>query len=356
MLLAMMSDAADEVITLLRVLDSEDFEMAEISLEIDSMLSRLKYLFLQARLGAFSHKCGSGPAHCRSRVSASIGSRRRQLLQEHVVDCGYTAYVLEELKQPTAFLVRGRPKTLGGVPSRALLEECLAVMKTFVYLCSETVAAEFPVIDICSAFRIFDLSIKGRDRGAETAEHLPDTCDCAARLCQAFDVPLEPFLQEFWDHRPIAMHHAISHDCGSFAAWRESVCKTSARSGTAERHPSDHLCELLIRLGAWGGGTTSGVERQFAQKRAHITADRKTMDVEHQRLEMKIVSDFDRCGPDAVCNVAATLWSALYGEPRLGSTTRLDKGVKRGSKAMGALSFACRVGLCLPDAPSLLWS
>ncbi|CAE7339470.1 unnamed protein product, partial [Symbiodinium sp. CCMP2456] len=263
-LLAMMSDAADEVITLLRVLDTENFEMAEISLEIDSMLSRLKYLFLQ----------------------------------EHVWDCGYTAYILEELKQPTAFLVRGQPKTLGGVPSRALLQECLGVMKTFVYLCSETVVAEFPVIDICSAFRIFDLSIKGRDRGAETAEHLPDTRDCAARLCQAFDVPLEPLLHEFWDHRRIAMHHAISHDCGSFAAWREAVYKTSARSGTADRHPSDHLRELLIRLGAWGGGTTSGVERQFAQKRTHITADRKTMDVELQRLEMKIVSDFDRCGPE----------------------------------------------------------
>ncbi|CAE7324979.1 unnamed protein product [Symbiodinium microadriaticum] len=50
-LLAMMSDAADEVITLLRVLDSENFEMAEISLEIDSMLSRLKYLFLQEDCG-----------------------------------------------------------------------------------------------------------------------------------------------------------------------------------------------------------------------------------------------------------------------------------------------------------------
>ena len=86
------------------------------------------------------------------------------------------------------------------------------MMKTFVYLCSETVVAEFPVIDICSAFRIFDLSVKGRDRGAETAEHLPDTRDCTARLCQAFDVPLEPLLQEFWDHRRIAMHHAISHD------------------------------------------------------------------------------------------------------------------------------------------------
>ena len=212
-------------------------------------------------------------------------------------------------------------------------------MKTFVALVSETLAAEFPTLDLTNAFKIFDVSSKTRATGGEAPDHLAETQDCAARLCQAFNVPLEPFLQEFWDHQAIATHHAVSHDTSSFLAWKESVRKTQSRS--SERHPSGHLSQVLMRLGAWGGCTTSGVEQQFSQLRSWIGPERECLGADLQRCELKMLSDYDRCGSASVNRLAAAIWPCFYGTPRMGCATRLDKGVKR------------RVEDCLQPAPTI---
>ena len=50
LLLAMMADAADECIVLVRFLDSEDYELSTFMLEIESCMSRLHFLFVEAGL------------------------------------------------------------------------------------------------------------------------------------------------------------------------------------------------------------------------------------------------------------------------------------------------------------------
>ena len=189
-------------------------------------------------------------------------------------------------------------------------------------LVTQTVEAEFPGFGLLSAMSIFNLNHRTRDAevGQDGMVHVQEA---AQRLCSVFtDVDQQGFIDEFLDVRPIAMHHSKLVSVSSFDAWREAIRKVSRRS--KQTHPTGNLVKLIMRLGAWDGCSTSGVERVFAKLRQcerHLSS-------ENRRLELKMFWDYDRIGPEAN-STASTIWDKLYGAPRNGSTTRLDTGVKR---------------------------
>ena len=119
--LAMLADAGQEAIQLLRTLDREDAPTEDIPFLLEAMLQKISMLFVDGQ----------------------------------VVHCGHTHWVLQSLKFPV--LVRGvrevgaqaqdlQPKILGnskGVPGY-IINKSLEHMSAWVKLAHEVVQAEFP--------------------------------------------------------------------------------------------------------------------------------------------------------------------------------------------------------------------
>ncbi len=109
MLLAMMADGADEALSLVRFLDSETHDVAQVPLRCTTFVNRLNFLFVEGRCVSF----------------------------------GYCAYAMELLQTPRGFYARGVPKTLGG-PGRiteGIIKKCLAHMCCWVRLAVTTLQA-----------------------------------------------------------------------------------------------------------------------------------------------------------------------------------------------------------------------
>lgn len=199
-------------------------------------------------------------------------------------------------------------------------------MHAWVALLTQTIEAEFPGFSLMSAMSIFNLNGRSRDSevGQDGMTHVQES---AQRLCAVFtDVDQQGFIDEFLDIRPIAMHHSKLVSVSSFECWREAIRKVGRRSSHV--HPTGNLAKLIMRLGAWDGCTTSGVERVFAKLR---DCERCLSD-ENKRLELKMFWDYDRIGTSEVHSTASTIWNQIYGPHRNGSTSRLDTGVRRKRK------------------------
>ena len=134
-LLAMLADAGQEAIQLLRTLDREDAPTEDIPFLLEAMLQKISMLFVDGQ----------------------------------VVHCGHTHWVLQSLKFPV--LVRAvrevgaqaqemQPQILGssrGVPGH-IINKALERMSAWVKLAHEVVQAEFPDFRALSAFSVFSLT------------------------------------------------------------------------------------------------------------------------------------------------------------------------------------------------------
>ena len=263
---------------------------------------------------------------------------------------GYTRYMIESLNQNRGFLSEGRPKSVGG-PGKvtaAMVSECLAVMQTYVALCAKTMAAEFPKFDLLTSFEAFDVSKARRSKGEDTVDMVEVS---VTRLAQVFSVNKEKLKAQFYDVRPYAMHQAACHGTSSFDSWRAAFEKINMRPSTRAAHPTDTLLPILVRYGAFNGCTTSGVEQLFSRMAACQTSERLSLSFETLLAETKIVADYERCGADTVCKLAASYWAKHFEPPRRSATERLDTGVgKRKRCETGGRSFMAetckRLRLC----------
>lgn len=124
LLLAACADCSDEAMTLIRFLDSEEHDLAHVQLECQSMLSRLHWLIIERNLQR----------------------------------CGYTHHMAEQLKRARGFLVRGKPKSIGGLSNPApLLDKVFQRMASWLHLATQTVHSEFPSFELLSSFMMFDV-------------------------------------------------------------------------------------------------------------------------------------------------------------------------------------------------------
>ena len=113
-LAGMCADAAHESILLVRFLDTEKHDVAEVPMECDAYLSKLHYLFNEALLQLNRH-------FIEGLIVCACAVQRQQPLcfscacrQGNVTKHGFTKVALDKLRVPRGFLVRGEPRTLGG--------------------------------------------------------------------------------------------------------------------------------------------------------------------------------------------------------------------------------------------------
>ncbi|CAK9099917.1 Uncharacterized protein SCF082_LOCUS46783 [Durusdinium trenchii] len=124
---ALLSDACDECLILIRFFDQAEVDSAKIAEAISDFLSRIQFLFEQ----------------------------------QHVwTSPGYTKVTLKFLQSPTHFITRGVVRCLGGPNGvkEEVKSQCLSRMLAWMKLAEEVVRAEHPAFELVPCFSLFDLN------------------------------------------------------------------------------------------------------------------------------------------------------------------------------------------------------
>ncbi|CAE7323992.1 unnamed protein product [Symbiodinium sp. CCMP2592] len=307
-LMAMCADVADENTRALRYVDSEDWDPAEWPKELGMLMDRLHFLI---------NKGG-------------------------VLDQGYTACMLDLLREQRGFLVDGAAVTLGGDGrvTPAILVSCCDVFKAYVSLAVQTMQQEFPLHDLLSSLAIFDIRPR-RNSGAGMDDLVWTERRKAnlARLAQACNVSPDSLLSQYIDLEPVARFHIASAEGTSFDAWRTALlrCRQGRRELKA-RHPVDAIWPALILYGAFSGLSTSGVEQGFALLDRFQPAERRHMLESTCEDEAYLLLQGD-IPEKSCCERAQKIWMESFAAPRQSSNKRFDKGVPRAPDPHSEKSF-----------------
>lgn len=200
LLLAMLTDAADESMLVLRAQDKKTSNPADTAFWISTYISRIQTLFLE-------EKC---------------------------LQLGYTKIMMDELKRPLVYVVRGAALQSGSRAgaSRDDVQFCLGKLQCWARLAIATARAEFPDFGILHAMSIFslrpkDLTYAVRHDSDSIVSAGADDVDCKLKtLAGAFGVDLSALTLQYHSVQPAAQ--AIFNDTKSFddrAAWRDALQK-----------------------------------------------------------------------------------------------------------------------------------
>ena len=203
--LAMLADAGDEGLMLVRAMDKENVDMAEIATVVHSFQSRIGVMFQHGK----------------------------------VAETGYTYYVLELLRSGSLciFLPNAVKKFKGVDPD--MLERCVGRMRCWARLAVEVLRAEFPHHSLFNAMQVFSLK-------AERQQVCEITNDHFHRLAKVFEVNATALRDQLLRHRPVAEQMMREGGLKSRDAWLRAMQRL-LKSGA----PSDHLSPVIWRYIAW---------------------------------------------------------------------------------------------------------
>lgn len=259
--MAMCADGADESMSLVRYCDTEKYELAELQTELAALMARLDLLVNRGRI-----------LHLQ----------------------GYTTHMLKALKRARLLFNRQRQAKVLGGPGRDLVpltERCLQRMSTWVALCGSVVLAEFPREDLMASFSVFDLSTKARQVEDGDPEHLAWRDLAFKKIAAALHVDRAALQSEFEDHAGLVSQLLRTTGGTTFEAWRAAVKRTQSRASLRRVHPATALWPVLLRLGAWNGATTSGVEQTFSVQHRAFMPCRDHMSLATELDETKLRRD-----------------------------------------------------------------
>ncbi len=287
--LAMMSDAGEENLSLIRFLDSERVDTMELASECVRFLARIGVLFEQ----------------------------------RGCLKTGFTGLMIDMLRTPRLVFIDHTPKTIGGKRAQELaptIDRCLNRLQQWVILANHVLRAEMPKfesIQSFSALRLTPLS----ERRQTTDDERATLNEKLAKLAQLLRCDTGTLTDQFFDHLPVAQNHYDHTGCTSFAGWRhaiETVRGNNRRHRANRAHPCDQLLRVLIRAGAWGA-STSGVEQLFSTSRAAHVCQRASLEDMHIRDELFLLSTKSgatNASDQELAEGAALVWSKVYGACR----------------------------------------
>ena len=305
--LAMMSDAGEENLELVRFLDNETLPTTEIAAECKRFLERITVLFE-----------GRG-----------------------VVNVGHTEFALDFLRRERLVFIDHKPKRIGGTDVQPVLNRCFKRFSAWVKLAREVLAAEFPQFEIVQAFSAFHLTSERRSNPQRDRQVLVDKL---TKLANLFGVSAATLLDEFDDLVPSAQFNldaAAASD--SLGAWRNVILAKDKRGRRIlKHHPADTLREIVVRAYSWGC-STSGVEQLFARVRNRLTRHRNCMDPSYERDEIFLMTlaGESQAALDELSQAAQIVWSKVYGQARASHTEsrRRVRDETRGPMAGSVAAF-----------------
>ncbi len=281
---AMMADAGEENLELVRFLDSENMSTTDIAAECHRFLQRITVLF-------------EGRGCLRS---------------------GHTAFMLSLLQKERLLFIDHKAKRVGGHNLQRATDRCLERLVKWVRLAREVVRAEFPQFESVQAFAA--LRLLGPDDRPTSYNVESERNALAAQLTKLaalLRLDVNVLSEQFFAHLPSAQFAFDSQNCTSFAAWRQVVRATLDDRRRRQSHGADVLKEVLIRQAAWGA-STSGVERLFGLQRSAEPPTRNRMEESYVRDELFLYTTKGEPARaiEELTSAAPEVWLKLYGPPR----------------------------------------
>ena len=289
-LLAMLSDAAAEVLTFTRQCDREDVDSAELPSHLSGLIARIESLFVQ----------GS----CLSVEPCYTARLRKLILSTRII-----------------YYVDGTPQSLAD-PSSDDVQHGLTVLSRWVRMVRDTAAAEFPDFTVPAAFHIFSLAEKATPRVRDRENSV-----AVKRLAQVFEVCPIQLEQDLVRWRPVAEQFQRDRRCGNKEAWTLAMqpifrSKARGREGVA-------LITVLQRYVAWCV-STSGIEQVFsASERLMRTRGSASEKLEERILRLVSARGKDIGNKQSILQRARAIWSQRNNRRMTRSHKRMDKGLKR---------------------------
>ena len=288
---AMMADASDETIMLIRICDTELADTADLPFEVAGFMDRVRFLF-GVRGGC-------------------------------TTVAGYTSYALQVLGNVRRFHVADQHKSFGcmGGISQDVIGRALGRMRNWLAVIESVVAAEFPSFDVLSSFGIFNLDTDSKQlRWDPDASHFD-------RLARTFKVDPHQLAVQYQCFRPLAVERMRAGCASSGVAWQQAVMQTQRRHAQRERHPCDALLPVLIAQRTFIA-STSGVEQGFAKALQAVSPQQRKLSAAMEQDLVKIVVDRSPDEEPAVLQNAQKVWEALHGKPRASPVApRCHKGM-----------------------------
>ena len=251
----------------------------------------------------------------------------------NVVHCGLTAMMLVHLRTPHTMLLHGRtPKTIGssdGVP-QAVIDRCLARMRTWLRLALDVVQAEWPMFEIVQAMTVFNLSSVVKESSRTFfSDASTSKAACIVRLAGFLHIDAASLQIEYDNLLQSAEHQMKTAHCkSSLEAWRLTIqrCHDRRMVGT-NRWRCDTLIQVL-QLYAATTVTTSGLEQSFSHVERLFGARRQSM-ASQMRNDIHEVTSCSDDTFDIIVAIALDVWRENYGSARAPADQRkprLDAG------------------------------
>ena len=308
--LAMLADAFDEAMLLVRLFEQGDYDAAEILSTIQTYVENLDVLFLQKKAKY----------------------------------CGYTRFALELLKTQRVFLVGQGRKIFGGphVITDAIYDRCCARMCAYMRLVLSALDAEFGDWQLLFAFAPFDLS-----RGAaskvrrisitefQTAEECHNKHFTRLALCHApMNVEALTDQHSWLLSRARQEYDLRGHLSGdrSFQSWVASARWATGISKASNR-PLGVLTELKEILQSYGifCGATSSISERLIGTTEWIFGDYRHCSPGRELDDVVLSTvDCEKFSVDDICKAAQRVWRESFGAPR--TVTGCGKRFRKPSK------------------------
>ena len=282
LLVALMADAGDEVLVLIRFFDSEEVDASCISVTIQRFIDRIAYLFIDGNVWT---------------------------------SYGHTTTMLDYLKQQRAFMVMNVAHSIGGcgAVTENLKTECLTHLRRWVVMAFEVLKAEFPSHEIMQSMLVFDTS---------RPPSPPATIDNALRrLASAFSLCDAQLRCEYDAIHPYARSLQKKMPGVGLPALYRTILQRRHRE-------CPMLMHVLARFSAWSV-STSGLEQRFSKAAKLITERQGSLTEQNEsNLFLLITAKLDVAGENALCLDAQRIWSLVYGHSRRhAARQRLDIGM-----------------------------
>ena len=216
----------------------------------------------------------------------------------------------------------------------ALQQRCLQRLKAWVALAEKVLAAEFPEFEAVAAMRVFDVSESCTELdslGADDLRNIPQHVAAdLTRIAQTFDSDPVCLQMEWLDFRPRARWHAQQARCTNVVAWQKALKEVQNRRQTAERHPCQHLREMLA-VYASICISDSVLERSFSQAASKIPAEARHVRSHTESIRMSLLALSES---DILENVdlMKAIWTKYLPSSRSGAFDRIDRGRRKFSK------------------------
>ncbi|CAE7345070.1 unnamed protein product [Symbiodinium natans] len=316
---ALMVDAGDMVMCLLRFFDRATFDVA--------LMGEQLHLFCQKLDWAFNKK------HILELEDSFTGHALRLLAKTHIVR-------IPGQKWGSGPLTVGGP----GFVAAATRQRCLARMQAFVVLAVQTVRAEFPSFEPLQCFGIF--ALRERSLVGDVASKL----ERVAMFCSVDASALRSKYQHFLTKA--VSYYRSQASCSSFDAWRHVMLQEARAKGRSMESLAPELFRAVAQLGAFTGCTTSCVEvTHSVQDWLWPKRRNKHLSLQCEVNEITIATSPPGQAADAkTIAVARDVWRTVYGRPRaIQRAARQDKGKERSkgkrSKTLGGFFKRARAAV-----------